>query len=95
MCKVNKKMRKLHREFVKENGCEPTYVDVVVNWQDWDEPSVETLKLKDFDIENTENDPDDEQITFYVNGIDELCDLANGNGEDFTITDVERFFNEL
>ena len=91
MCKVTKKMRKLHREFVKEHGHEPKYVDVIVKWQDWDALCHETLKMRDFDPENTENDPDDSEITFYVNGIDGLCELATEKVEDFTITDVVEF----
>lgn len=32
---------------------------------------------------------DDDEILFYVNGIDELADLAKpDNGEDFVITDI-------
>lgn len=91
MSKVTENIRQLHKEFVDNHGFEPTYADVIVKWHGSDALCHETFKMKDFDPENTENDPDDNGITFYVNGINDLCKLAEEKTEDFTIVDVEEF----
>lgn len=88
---VLEQAKQLHADFVAAHGHTPKYVDVVVIWQGWEPLCHETLKIKDFDIENTENDPDDEEITFYVEGIDGLCDLIQDHVEDFEIVEVCEF----
>ena len=92
---VTEKARKLHEEFVKEHGHNPTYVEVAVEWKDWYTVCDETIKLENFDKENTENDPDDREITFYVEGIKGLCKLIEEDVEDFSIKGIRRFFDRL
>ena len=92
MSKLNKKMKQLHKEFVKLNGNEPRFADVAVRWDgDSEDDTIDCLiKLKDFDPRNTENDPDDEHVIYFAEGITELCQVNEG-GHGFTITDINGF----
>ena len=92
MSTLNKKIKQLHKEFVRKNGNEPRFADVVVRWDgDSEEDTINSLiKLKDFDPRNTENDVDDEHVIFFAQGVAELCQV-NGGGHGFTITDINGF----
>ena len=91
MCKVNKKMRKLHKEFVSKNGCEPRFADVVVKFDGEDEEFSTIIKLKDYNPKDTENDPDDGNVIFYADGINELLQINTDRIADFVITDINGF----
>lgn len=90
MSKLNKKMRQLHKEYVKQNGNEPRFANVKVRWDDDDEEIDDIIKLKDFDPRNTESDPDDEHVIYFANGITELCQVNEGD-HGFIITDINGF----
>ena len=92
---LNKKIKQLHKEFVKNNGNEPKFAEVVVRWDgDSEEDTIDSIiKLKDFDPRNTENDIDDSNVIFYADGIAGLCQV-NGGGNGFTITDIVMFCDE-
>ena len=92
MSKLNKKMRQLHKEYVKQNGNEPRFADVKVRWDGDDEDIDDIIKLKDFDPRNTENDPDDEHVIYFADGITELCQVNEGD-HGFIITDINGFCN--
>lgn len=95
MSTLNKKIKQLHKEFVKNNGNEPRFAKVVVRWDgDSEEDTIDSIiKLKDFDPRNTENDIDDSNVIFYADGIVGLCQV-NGGGNGFTITDIVGFCDE-
>lgn len=90
MSKLNKKIRQLHKEYVKQNGNEPRFADVKVRWDGDDEDIDDIIKLKDFDPRNTENDPDDEHVIYFADGITELCQVNEGD-HGFIITDINGF----
>lgn len=92
MCKLNKKIKKLHKEFVKKNGHEPKFADVKVQYDNEKELVDDIIKLRDFDPCNTENDPDDGHFIFCAEGIKGLCEV-NGGGHGFTITDINSFYD--
>jgi hypothetical protein len=89
--KVNKKMRKLHEEFVEKNGSEPHFADVVVKFDGEDEEFSTLIKIKGYNPQDTENDPDDGNVIFYADGINELCQINTDRIADFIITDINEF----
>lgn len=88
MSKLNKKMKQLHKEFVKLNGSEPRYADVKVKFDGDDEVCDCIIKMKDYDPKNTENDVDDNNVIYYVDGITGLC---NCDADGFDIVDINGF----
>lgn len=91
--KVVNEMRELHDHFVKVKGSEPKFADVVIQFPDDDIycPFETLIKLKDFNPTDTENDPDDEDVIYYANGIDELCEINTDRTADFVITQIIGF----
>lgn len=90
MCKLSKKIKQLHKEFIKENGCEPTFAQVVVRWEGEDDECDEVIKIRDFDAGDTENDPDDEYVVYFAEGVEGLSNLKCEN-TGFEITKIKGF----
>lgn len=96
--KVAKYMRDRYDHFVKTNGSTPKFAHVVVEFDD-DENGEDCpfdtfdalIKLRDFNPTDTENDPDDENVIYYANGIDELCQINTDRTADFAIVDILGF----
>ena len=94
LVRVADQMRKEWDEFVKEHGHEPKFAHTVTKY-DGDEPAMDVIKVSGFDKDDTENDPDDNYVTFYADGIDELCQINTDNIADFVITDFHGFSDEI
>jgi hypothetical protein len=95
MCKVNKEMRKLYKEFVKKNGHDPKFAVVTVKFDGEDEEFTDNIKLNGFDPQNTTLDKDDNNVIFYANGIEELCQINKENIADFKITEIYEFTDTI
>lgn len=91
--KVEKYMRDRYDHFVKTNGSTPKFAHVVVEFDGEDEDNAfdGLIKLRDFNPTDTENDPDDENVIYYANGIDELCEINTDRTADFVILDILGF----
>lgn len=91
--KVVERMRKLHKEYVDNNGNAPKFADVIVqfNGEGRDSAFESLIKLRDFNPTNTEYDPDDGHVIYYANGIDELCEINTDRTADFVITKIIGF----
>lgn len=85
--KVVNEMREHYDHFVKTNGSTPKFAHVVVEFDgEGEDKAFESLiKLKGFNPTDTENDPDDENVIYYANGIDELCEINTDRTADFVI----------
>lgn len=88
-------IKKAHADFVNEHGIEPQFAIVEATWNEDCEGEIETIKLRDYDKENTENDPDDDYVTYYADGIEELCQIVTDDIADFKITHLYEFTNVI
>ena len=93
---TNEKIKQLHNEFVKANGNEPKFADVVVlfDGESKDDEFSTLIKLRGFNPANTENDPDDGNVIFYCDGLEELLQINNDGIADFQITDINGFCDQ-
>lgn len=82
------KARKLHESFVKSNGVEPVCASCGIRYLDDYSTFEDTIALMDCTPEGW----NDDDIFFYVSSLNELCELAEDNGEDFVITDIYELF---
>ena len=94
LVRVADQMRKEWDEFVKEHGHEPKFAHTVTKY-DGDEPAMDVIKVSGFDKDDTENDPDDNYVMFYADGINELCQINTDGIADFIITDFNGFSDEI
>lgn len=102
--KSRMKVLRDYKEFEKKNGVAPTYAHVNWYWKDNDEmPFKHVIKIEP-DTDNAENNPEDDEIAFYVPNIYALMQLISPTydiiseencGEDFYITGVEMFSTTL
>lgn len=89
------KIQKMYDAFVKEHGCEPTYVDAEIMWKD-----DKTTQGVVFKLDDGYDEKDDEQVFFSCHGIEEFIESAKDEsmeidgGEDFIIIDVVDFIKE-
>ena len=84
---IEVKMRAAYTQFWTDYNYDPTYAIVTVKFRD-DGTIHENEVIK---LTPTVN-ADDDEIFYYVNGVEELVSLIeSNNGEDFTITDFDRY----
>ena len=84
---IEVKMRAAYTQFLADYNDEPTYAIVTVKFRD-DGTIHENEVIKLIPTVNA----DDDKIFYYVNGVEELISLIeSNNGEDFTITDFDRY----
>ena len=93
--KVEDKMRNLHHKFKVEHGHNPKFASVVLKFDGEDEQFTDTIKLEDWERDNTENDPDDNDVIFYAEGLEELIAINRDNLTEFKITDINEFMDSI
>lgn len=87
---IQQKIEEQFVEFCKENGNEPRYAFCEIEWKDDHNKCDVTFKLS-CDTDEGEDD----QIFYYCNSHNDLKSLAGDGMEDFIITDIYSFDNEL
>ena len=80
----------LYNEFCKEHGHEPRYAKCEIEWQDDHNTSDVVFKLS---CDVTESEAD--QIFFYCNSVKDLQSMTEKGMEDYVISKVYSFENEL
>lgn len=85
------KTRLMYSKFTEEHGHKPVYASVLVKTKDGDMFN-DIVKLIYYG--DTETDPDDDKVWFYVDSLEELCGLIR-YPVDFTIKNVNEFMDEL
>ena len=90
---INAKMRKMHDEFVGENGRMPTFAYVRIKNTDTGVTFNDFIKLQFFEPCNTDNDIDDNNVYFYAEGINGLCNINTEQKDEFTIEDIYGFYD--
>lgn len=88
MSTLNKKIKKLHKEFVKKNGHEPKYAEAIVEF-DGEDKTHDIIKLRDYDPMNILNDIDYNNVIYYADGLNGLLHL--GEEGCFSIVDIVKF----
>lgn len=94
LVRIADQMRKEWDEFVNKHGHEPKFAHTVTKYSD-EEPAMDVIKVSGFDKEDTGNDPDDNYVTFYADGINELCQINTDGIADFVITDFHGFSDKI
>ena len=87
---VVERMRTEYKNFVETHGHTPRFADVQYKENEGVRGS-DLIKLKEFEPCNTENDIDDDNVFFYAEGINGLCDINTEHTADFTITAINGF----
>ena len=95
MCGINKIMRNAWKEFLHQNGCEPKFAMVAIQFDGEDETVPDVIKVSGFDREDTMNDEDGNSVVFFADGINELCQINDASIADFRIVDFYEFTDEL
>lgn len=90
---VCNRMMEMWNAFIKEHGHEPKFASVTLRYDGEDEEGEDRIKVSGFDRTNTENDPDDNGVVFYADGIEELCQINTDRIADFVITDIYEFYD--
>lgn len=93
--KVVKRMRILHEEFKEKYGHEPIFANVKARFDGEDEEFADFIKLRDYDLDNTENDPYDGLVIYFAEGIDGLCGINTDRTADFVITQILGFQDDI
>lgn len=88
---VNDELKNKYEEFVEKHGHAPKYAHVGIVFEDDDKEESAIIKLRDFPADTTWEDPDDEFMTYYANGLNELLQINDGFIADFEITDLYEF----
>ena len=88
---VTEKIKRLWNEFVNEHGHSPKFAIVVIKYDGEDEEATDLIKVSGFERGNTENDPDDDDVVFYADGLRELIGINEKGWADFRITDIHEF----
>lgn len=91
--KVVDKMRSLHKIFVDKTGRMPRFAEVKIKYTDGSGESIHLIKMREFDPTDTEHDIDDDNVFYYVDGIDGLCSINTEHNTDFTIVDIYGFYD--
>ena len=87
-------MYKSYLEFKEKYGHEPKFAHVGIRWNGDKEIETEWIKLRDFNEDDTANDPDDKNVVFYCRGIKELLEINAYGMEDFRIVQFYKFHDE-
>ena len=87
---VQQKIEDLFVKFCEKNGHEPRYASCEIEWKDDQSKCDVTFKLSCDAVES-----EDDQIFYYSNSHRDLKALACEGMEDFTITDIYSFDDEL
>lgn len=88
---INDVLFKAYCEFKEKNGHSPKFAHVGIKYDDDDEVSTDWIKLRDFDENDTQNDPDDNNVVFYCRGIEELMKINLFPIADFKIVEFYEF----
>lgn len=79
-----------HREFMKKEGHAPLYVNCRIRYIDDEDHDVDVvIKM------TTKKDEKDDDIFFYCHGLDDLVRLCYVDTEDFDVTEVYEFMDEI
>ena len=90
MSALQQKIENSFVEFCEEHGHEPRYANCEIEWQD-DHDTCDVVFKLSCDVVESEDD----QIFYYCNSHRDLKALAGEGMEDFTITDIYSFDDEL
>ena len=90
MSALQQKIENSFVEFCKEHGHEPRYANCEIEWQD-DHDTCDVVFKLSCDVVECEDD----KIFYYCNSHNDLKSLAGDGMEDFIITDIYSFDNEL
>jgi len=80
-------------DFVIKNLKAPKYARVFVQYKGETDQQEDIIAL--YTNENNEQDPNDDKIMFYCNGIEELIPLIVDSKEDFVVLYVVEFLDEI
>ena len=86
---VVKKIKSLYNDYINENGFVPHYCDCEVQF-DGCEPQRDIIA-----IGVNFNEKYDDEILFYCESLNDLIGLAENSLEEFIITEIYEFFDEL
>lgn len=89
MNELENKIDRLFQQFVKQQEGEPIYVSCCIKYMDDNNYCDVIIKL------NNELDVQDDSIHYYCNGFASLKSLCWQGCEDFILTDVYEFLNEI
>ena len=89
MNEVVKKIKSLYNDYINENGFAPHYCDCEVQF-DGCEPQRDIIA-----IGANFNEKYDDGILFYCESLNDLIGLAENSLEEFIITEIYEFFDEL
>ena len=87
---LQQKMECLFLEFCKEHGHEPHYARCEIEWKD-DHESCEVVFKLSCDVVESEDD----EIFYYCNSVRDLQAMTEEGTEDFVITDIYSFEDNL
>ena len=90
MSALRQKIENSFVEFCEEHGHEPRYANCEIEWQD-DHDTCDVVFKLSCDVVECEDD----KIFYYCNSHRDLKALAGEGMEDFTITDIYSFDDEL
>lgn len=89
MNEVVKKIKSLYNEYIEKNGYAPRYCECEVQF-------VGCKSHRDIIAVGVNyNEKYDNEILFYCETLNDLIGLAENSLEDFIITDIYEFFDEL
>ena len=87
---LQQKMEDSFVEFCEEYGHEPRYANCEIEWQD-DHGTCDVVFKLSYDVDESEDD----KIFFYCNSVRDLQAMTEKGAEDFVITDIHSFEDEL
>lgn len=88
---INDVLYQAYLEFKEKYGHAPKFAHVGLMWDGDDEVSTDWIKLRDFDENDTSNDPDDNNVVFYCRGIQELMEINAYDIADFKVVEFYEF----
>ena len=87
---LQQKMEDSFVEFCEEHGHEPRYANCEIEWQD-DHGTCDVVFKLSCDVDESEDD----KIFFYCNSVRDLQSMTEKGTEDFVITDIYSFEDDL
>ena len=89
--RLKEKIEEKFNTFTKNHSYEPRYASVQIKFKGYEEPEDMIIKL----FESYDSEWEDNQIFFYCRSLGDLLSLCNEGCEDFIITDIYDFLEEL
>ena len=90
MSALQQKIENSFVEFCEEHGHEPRYANCEIEWQD-DHDTCDVVFKLSCDVDESEDD----KIFYYCNSVRDLQSMTEMSTEDFVITDIYSFEDNL